>query len=222
MRGRILMASLFAFLIAFLIASLPTDSVRAAIPDPTVDANPATAQGRQTAVLAGGCFWCTEAVFEQVLGVEKVTSGYAGGERKTAHYDLVSAGKTDHAEAIEIVFDAARISYGQILKVFFSVAHDPTQLDRQGPDWGRQYRSAIFWRDAEQKKIAEAYIEQLTAAKTFSKPIVTELNELKEFHAAEGYHQDFVKRNASHPYVVVNALPKVKKLSKEFPTLVRK
>lgn len=222
MRGRILVALLFGCLAVFLIASLPTDSANAAIPDPTVDAKPATAQGKATAVLAGGCFWCTEAVFEQLMGVEKVTSGYAGGDRKTAHYDLVSGGKTDHAEAIEVVFDPAKISYGQILKVFFSVAHDPTQLNRQGPDWGRQYRSAIFWRDAEQKRIAEAYIQQLTAAKAFSDPIVTELNELKEFYPAEGYHQDFVKRNPSHPYIVVNALPKVKKLSKEFPALVKK
>jgi peptide-methionine (S)-S-oxide reductase len=221
MRVRILIASLFACLVVLLTASLPTGSVSAAIPDPTVDAKPAAAKGRQTAVLAGGCFWCTEVVLEQLIGVEKVTSGYAGGDRKTAHYDLVAGGKTDHAEAIEVVFDPAKISYGQILKVFFSVAHDPTQLNRQGPDWGRQYRSAIFWRDAEQKKIAEAYIEQLTAAKAFSKPIVTELNELTEFYPAEGYHQDFVKRNPSHPYVVVNALPKVKKLSKEFPALVK-
>jgi peptide-methionine (S)-S-oxide reductase len=220
MRSRTLIALLFACLAVFVAASLPTGSVNAAIPDPTVDAN-AAAKGRQTAVLAGGCFWCTEAVFEQVIGVEKVTSGYAGGDRKSAHYDLVAAGKTEHAEAIEVVFDPAKISYGQVLKVFFGVAHDPTQLNRQGPDWGRQYRSAIFWRDAEQKKIAEAYIEQLTAAKAFSKPIVTELNELKEFYPAEGYHQNFVKRNPGHPYVVVNALPKVKKLSKEFPTLVK-
>jgi peptide-methionine (S)-S-oxide reductase len=223
MRPRILVALLFTCLAVFVAASLPTDSANAAaIPDPAVDAKPAPAQGRQSAVLAGGCFWCTEAVFERLAGVEKVTSGYAGGDGKTAHYDIVSAGRSDHAEAIEVVFDPAKISYGQILKVFFSVAHDPTQLNRQGPDWGRQYRSAIFWSDAEQKKIAEAYIEQLTAAKVFSKPIVTELNELKTFYPAERYHQDFVKRNPIHPYVVVNALPKVKKLEKEFPGLVKK
>jgi peptide-methionine (S)-S-oxide reductase len=222
MRGRLFVILLFSSLAILLVSWQPRDTVHAAIPDPAVDANPAGAKGRQTAVLAGGCFWCTEAVFEQLTGVEKVTSGYAGGDRATAHYDIVGAGKSNHAESIEIVFDPAKISYGQILKVFFSVAHDPTQLNRQGPDYGRQYRSAIFWRDGEQKKIAEAYIAQLNAANAFGKPIVTELNELKEFYPAEEYHQDFVKRKPGHPYVVAHALPKLKKLEKEFPDLVKK
>jgi peptide-methionine (S)-S-oxide reductase len=222
MRGRILAALLFTCLAALLFVSLRTDRVIAAIPDPTVDAQPAAAAGQETAVLAGGCFWCTEAVFEQISGVEKVTSGYAGGDRETAHYDIVSSGRTNHAESIEIVFDPAKISYGQILKVFFSVAHDPTQVNRQGPDWGRQYRSAIFWTNPEQKKIAEAYIQQLTAAKVFSQPIATEVTQLTKFYPAEAYHQDFVKHHLMHPYVVAHALPKLKKLEKEFPEFVKK
>jgi peptide-methionine (S)-S-oxide reductase len=191
----------------------------ASLPDPAVDVN--DAKGRQTAVLAGGCFWCTEAVFEPVAGVEKVVSGYAGGKAEQAKYDLVSSGATEHAEVIEITYDPSKITYGQLLKVFFSVAHDPTQLNRQGPDYGRQYRSAIFYKDEEQKKVAEAYIKQLDAAQAFGKPIATVLSPLKGFYPAEGYHQDFVKRNPSHPYVVVNALPKIAKLKKEFPQLVK-
>jgi peptide-methionine (S)-S-oxide reductase len=214
-------AALFACLAIALVLLTPVASLGAVIPDPTVDANPSGAKGKQTAVLAGGCFWCTEAVFEQLTGVENVVSGYAGGDAKTAHYDIVTTGRTDHAEAIEITFDPAKISYGQLLKVFFAVAHDPTQLNRQGPDSGRQYRSAIFWRDAEQKRIAEAYIQQLTAAKVFHDPIVTELSELQKFYPAETYHQDFVQRRPNHPYVVVNALPKVRKLAKDFPAMVQ-
>ena len=194
----------------------------AVVPDPVIDSDSSNAKGKQTAVLAGGCFWCTEAVLEQLIGVHNVVSGYSGGEAKTAQYELVAQGRTNHAECIKITFDPAKISYGQLLKVFFSAAHDPTQLNRQGPDYGRQYRSAIFWRDAEQKRIAEAYIQQLNEARVFSKPIVTELAELKKFHTAEPYHQDFVKRHPKHPYVVVNALPKLDKLSKEFPALVKK
>jgi peptide-methionine (S)-S-oxide reductase len=189
------------------------------LPNPSVDV---TASGKQTAVLAGGCFWCTEAVFEPLLGVEKVVSGYAGGDARGARYDMVSAGKTNHAEVIEITYDPAKISYGTLLKVFFSVAHDPTTKDRQGPDWGRQYRSAIFYKDADQKRVAEAYIKQLTDAKAFGKPIVTEVVALEKFYPAETYHQDFVKLHPSHGYVVVNALPKLDKLKKEFPGLVKK
>ncbi|MBX9602103.1 MAG: peptide-methionine (S)-S-oxide reductase MsrA [Bryobacteraceae bacterium] len=188
-------------------------------PDPAVDVKPG---GRQTAVFAGGCFWCTEVVFENVAGVEKVISGYAGGSPKDANYKLVSEGATEHAEAIEITYDSSRITYGQLLKIFFSVAHDPTQLNRQGPDWGKQYRSAIFYATANQKSAAEAYIRQLTEAKLFSKPVVTEIAALNGFYAAEGYHQDFVRNNPNHPYVVVNALPKVEKLKKTYPALVRK
>jgi peptide-methionine (S)-S-oxide reductase len=181
----------------------------------------ATADGKQKAVFAGGCFWCTEAVFERVVGVENVVSGYAGGKPDQAKYDLVSAGRTDHAECVEITFDPAKITYEQLLKIFFSVAHDPTQLNRQGPDYGRQYRSAVFYANAEQKRAVEAYVKQLGESKTFSKPIVTQIVPLQGFYPAEAYHQDFVKRNPNHPYVVVNALPKVQKLKKTYLELVR-
>src|SRR5579863_1528706 len=190
------------------------------LPDPAVDIT-AAARGTQTAVLAGGCFWCTEAVFEQLIGVEKVVAGYAGGDAATAHYEIVGSGKTDHAESIQITFDPARISYGRLLKVFFSVAHDPTLLNRQGPDWGRQYRSAIFYKDAEQKRVAEAYIKQLDEAHVFHKPVVTEVTALKAFYPAEAYHQQFVRRHPDNAYVVVNAFPKLEKLKKQFPDLVK-
>lgn len=192
------------------------------LPDPAIDQDRSTAKGKQTAVLAGGCFWCTEAVFEHLAGVDKVISGFSGGEAGSAHYETVSEGRTNHAESIEITFDPAKITYGQLLHVFFEVAHDPTTLNRQGPDWGKQYRSAIFYKDAEQKKIAEAYIQQLQQAKIFAAPIVTEVSQLKGFYPAEEYHQDFVKRNPMHPYVVVNALPKLEKLKKHFGALLKK
>src|SRR5213083_2558978 len=191
-------------------------------PDPALDMDRSVTRGKRTAVFAGGCFWCTEAVFKQLFEVEKVVSGYAGGKPKMAHYNIVSSGKTDHAESIQITFDPSKISYGQLLKVFFSVAHDPTQLNRQGPDYGRQYRSAIFYKDAEQKRVAQAYLKQLEEAKVFHKPIVTEVVELKAFYPAEEYHQQFVRRHPNHPYVVVNALPKLDKLKKQYPELLKK
>src|SRR5262245_39649644 len=162
-------------------------------PDPAVDNK--TLKGSQTAVLAGGCFWCVEVVFQQIEGVEKVVSGYSGGDAASARYEIVSTGQTGHAEAVQIVFDAQKISYGQLLKVFFDVAHDPTQLNRQGPDVGPQYRSAIFYANADQKKIADAYIKQLDGAKVFPKPIVTQLVELKAFYPGEAHHQNFCNRN---------------------------
>ncbi len=183
-------------------------------PAPELDAN--ESGGKKTAVLAGGCFWCTEAVFEQLDGVSEVVSGYAGGSKDTASYKLVSMGQTDHAEVIEITYNPSKVTYGNLLKVFFSVAHDPTQLNRQGPDHGRQYRSAIFYADEQQKKVAEAYIAQLEKAKVFNKPIVTEVTSLDKFFPAEEYHQDFVERNPFQPYVMVNALPKVKKTKKYY------
>ena len=189
-------------------------------PDPAVDAK--AAAGEQTAVLAGGCFWCTEAVFEQLNGVRKVVAGYAGGDRRTAHYDVVSSGRTGHAEAIQITYDPATISYGQLLKVFFSVAHDPTQLNRQGPDRGSQYRSVIFYADSEQEKVAKAYIEQLEKAHVYDRPIVTQVVPLQGFFPAEEYHQDFVRRNPTQGYVVLNALPKLKKLRRAYPDRVRR
>jgi len=192
----------------------------AVFPSPAIDVP--MAAGKKTAVFAGGCFWCTEAVFEQLEGVEKVISGYAGGDAATAKYEIVGSGRTKHAEAIEITYDPAKITYGQLLKVFFAAAHDPTQLNRQGPDWGPQYRSAVFYATPEEKKVVEAYIQQLTQAKAFSKPIVTEIAPLTKFYAAEEYHQDFVKRNPYHPYVVANSVPKVSKTKKEFPDLLKK
>ena len=226
MRKKLLRASIPAGLAVLLLAIVvnfrATGAAIASLPDPAVDMDRSAAKGARTAVLAGGCFWCTEAVFEHVMGVEKVISGYAGGDAASAHYDTVSAGRTSHAESIEITFDPARITYGQLLKVFFSVAHDPTQKNRQGPDYGKQYRSAIFYKDAEQKRIAEAYIAQLGEAKAFKQPIVTEVAELKAFYPAEEYHQDFVKRNPYHPYVMANALPKLDKLRKQFPQLFKK
>lgn len=194
----------------------------AEFPEPPLDQKPGAAKGRQVAVLAGGCFWCTEAVFELVEGVDKVVSGYSGGESRDANYRAVSTGDTNHAEAIEITFNPAKITYGQLLKVFFQVAHDPTQLNRQGPDYGRQYRSAIFYKDAEQKQIAEAYIRQLNDAKAFKKPVVTEVAAFKAFYPAEGYHQDYAAANPDNGYIQVNAVPKVQKLRKACPRLVRK
>ena len=192
------------------------------LPDPLTGMKRATAKGAQTAVFAGGCFWCTEAVFEQLAGVTDVVSGYAGGTRETAKYNLVAAGETDHAESIQITFDPSRISYGELLKVFLSTAHDPTQLNKQGPDHGAQYRSAIFYANDEQQQIAKAYIEQLGQAKAFRAQIVTQVRELKQFFPAERSHQDFVKRNPGHPYVVVNAVPKLKKTRETFPALLKK
>lgn len=192
------------------------------LPDPAVDMDRTSQPHKDTAVFAGGCFWGVEAVFEQLAGVDKVLSGFAGGDAKSAHYEIVSSGHTGHAESVEITYDPTRITYGQLLKVFFAVAHDPTEKDYQGPDHGHQYRSAIFYRDAEQKKIAEAYIKQLDAAKVFGKPIVTDITSLDRFYPAEGYHQQFVKHNPNYPYVVYNDLPKLAKLKQEFPSLLKK
>ena len=199
-----------------------TAAPRGPLPDAAQDIDKATAKGKQKAVFAGGCFWCTEAVFEAVAGVDKVVSGYSGGDLASAQYELVGSGRTNHAEAIEITFDPTRISYGQLLKIFFAVAHDPTQLNYQGPDHGRQYRSAVFYADAEQQKIVTGYVGQLEQAKLFNGKIVTEISPLKAFFPAEDYHQDFVKLHPTHPYVVVNSTPKVAKLKKEFPALLKK
>lgn len=195
-------------------------AAEAGFPDPAVDI--AAKSGKQTAVFAGGCFWCTEAVFEVIDGVEDVVSGYSGDTKATAKYDIVSTGRTKHAEAVLITFDPAKMSYGQLLKIFFSVAHDPTTLNRQGPDVGPQYRSAIFYTDAEQKRVAEAYIKQLNAAHVFRSPIVTEVAPLDQFYTAEKYHQDYAGRNRANPYIVNVSDPKVEKLKKMYPGCVRK
>jgi len=181
-------------------------------PDPAVDSALADKPGESQAVLAGGCFWCVEAVYKNLEGVSSVKSGYAGGSAETADYQTVSTGGTNHAEAVEVTYDPSRLSYGQILKVFFSIAHDPTQLNRQGPDTGRQYRSAIFYADEEQKRVAEAYIRQLDKARVFDTAIVTEITPLEAFFEAETYHQDYAARNPLNPYIVFNAQPKVRKL----------
>ena len=191
-----------------------------AFPDPDRDVRPEASQAR-TAVLAGGCFWCTEAVFLPLDGVTHVTSGYIGGSQATANYQAVCSGTTGHAEAIEVAFDPAVITFGQLLKVFFAIAHDPTQLNRQGADRGTQYRSAVFPADPEQRAVADAYIAQLTAAKVFSDPIVTTIEE-GTFYPAEVYHQNFVARNPAQPYVAAVALPKVAKLEAAFGDMLKK
>jgi peptide-methionine (S)-S-oxide reductase len=189
------------------------------LPDPAVDAPLARARGERTAVVAGGCFWGIQAVFEHVEGVIRVTSGYSGGSVDTAHYEAVCSDKTGHAESVSIAYDPSQITYGQLLKVFFSVAHDPTQLNRQGPDTGTQYRSVVFYTGADQKRMAQAYIDQLDQAKVFSGPIVTQVVPLDSFYPAEAYHQDYAVRHPDDGYIVINDLPKVANLRREFPNL---
>jgi peptide-methionine (S)-S-oxide reductase len=186
------------------------------VPPPATD-NPKQPGALQTAVLSGGCFWGVQGVYEHVKGVEKVVSGYAGGDRSTARYETVGTGTTGHAESVQITFDPAKVSYGELLRIFFSVAHDPTQLNRQGPDTGTQYRSAIVYNDDTQKNIANAYIAQLSQAGTFHRPIVTKVDRLKGFYPAEGYHQDYLALNPSNPYIAYNDLPKIENLKRLFP-----
>ncbi|MEB3191924.1 MAG: peptide-methionine (S)-S-oxide reductase MsrA [Snowella sp.] len=190
-------------------------------PNPPIDNAVSVSKGQETAVLAGGCFWGMEAVFEHLKGVSEVVSGFAGGTSATASYERVSSGDTGHAEAVKITYDPSQISYGQLLKVYFSVAHDPTQLNRQGPDTGTQYRSAIFFENDRQKKVAQAYIKQLNQEKVFSAPIVTTLVPLQGFYAAEDYHQNFIQHNPTYPYVVVHDLPKLAQLKQQFPRLYK-
>lgn len=180
-------------------------------------AQPLTESGVRTAVLAGGCFWCVEAVYLNLQGVQSVVSGYAGGRAERANYEAVCTGTTGHAEVVEITYDSNQISYGELLKVFFSVAHDPTQKDRQGNDMGTQYRSAIFYQSPEEKTVAQAYIQQLDNAGAFTAPIVTTLEPLDAFYPAESYHQDFARRNPQQGYILHVARPKVEKLTRAFP-----
>ena len=191
------------------------------IPAPAVDAPISTAEGLQTAVVAGGCFWGVQAVFQHVNGVSRAVSGYSGGSKATAVYQIVGFGQTGHAEAVEISFDPKKISYGKILQIFFSVAHDPTQLNRQGPDTGPQYRSAIFYQNEAQKRVAEAYMSQLNNAHAFRRPIVTQLNPLEAFYPAESYHQDYAFLHPNNPYIAINDLPKVENLKGLFPDVYR-
>jgi peptide-methionine (S)-S-oxide reductase len=207
----------------FLLAAFTAATLSAAsFPAPAVDGAAGAGKQTATAVLAGGCFWGVEAVFERLKGVSNVVSGFAGGAKITAHYEVVSTGQTGHAESVQITYDPSQITYGKLLQVFFSVAHDPTELNRQGPDTGTQYRSAIFYANDEQKRIAEAYIQQLTTAKVFSRKIVTQVSPLTGFYAAEAYHQDFIAHNPNYPYVVYNDLPKLKQLEKQFPEWIAK
>jgi peptide-methionine (S)-S-oxide reductase len=200
-------------------AACSTRGSAVAIPNPDVD-NPLSATpGQETAVVAGGCFWGIQAVFEHVKGVIRATSGYSGGAANTAQYEKVCSGRTGHAEAVQVVYDPSQISFGQILKVFFSVAHDPTELNRQGPDTGTQYRSAIFFASEDQKRISDAYVQQLNAAKVFSKPIVTQIVPLDAFYPAEDYHQGYAETHPENMYIVMNDLPKVDNLQKQHPEL---
>jgi peptide-methionine (S)-S-oxide reductase len=190
-----------------------------AVPAPAVDQPKAATTAKQTAVVAGGCFWGIQAVFQHVKGVLSATSGYAGGSAKNPDYEAVSSGRTGHAESVQIVFDPAVVSYGELLRVFFSVALDPTEVNRQGPDEGTQYRSVIFYSNDEQKKIAEAYIAQLDQAKVFRRKIATQVTPLQAFYPAEGYHQNYAAVHPNDPYIVYNDAPKVANLRKEFPDL---
>jgi len=187
---------------------------------PVFDSNVAS-PAEDTAVFAGGCFWGVEAVFEHVKGVKSAVSGYAGGTVANPSYEMVSSGDTGHAESVQVIYDPSQVSYGKLLQVFFSVAHDPTQLNRQGPDHGTQYRSAIFYNTPQQQRVAEAYIKQLTAAKTFSRPIVTQVSKLSAFYPAEAYHQDYLAHHPNQLYIVINDQPKVAALKKQFPAEYR-
>ena len=191
-------------------------------PGPAVDSPLASSSAKQTAVFAGGCFWGVQAVFQRLKGVISATSGYSGGYVKSPSYETVSTGITGHAESVSITYDASKITYGQLLMVFFSVAHDPTQWNRQGPDTGSQYRSAIFYTSDEQKRIAQAYIAQLDAAKVYSRPIVTKVEPFQAFYPAEDYHQNYLDHNPDNPYIVYNDLPKLENLKKTFPSLCRR
>ncbi len=200
-------------------ATVLSSAPKPPIPPAKVDVPRATASGRETAVFAGGCFWGTQAVFERVRGVVKTTAGYSGGSAKTATYNQVTTETTGHAESVEVVYDPSQLTYGQLLRIFFSVAHDPTELNRQGPDVGTSYRSAIFYSNDDQKRIAAAYIAQLDEEKVFPKRIVTELSPLKGFYRAEEYHQDFALKNPTNSYIQICDLPKISALKQQFPEL---
>jgi len=202
------------------IAATQAGETPVVLPAPALD-TPRQHGPLQAAVLAGGCFWGMQGVFEHVRGVHEVLAGYSGGARSTAEYEEVGTGRTGHAESVQVLFDPAEVSYGELLHIYFSVAHDPTELNRQGPDSGTQYRSAIFYGDDTQRHIAEGYIAQLNKQRAFARPIVTRVDELKGFYRAEGYHQDFYLKNPQYPYIVVNDLPKIRNLKQVFPDYYR-
>ena len=203
-----------------ILAGLVCGTAAAVLPDYVGD-QPKAAASQATAVFAGGCFWGVDAVFKHTKGVSNVVSGYAGGSAATAQYSTVGTGTTGHAESVQVTYDPTKVSYAELLKVFFQVAHDPTQLNRQGPDVGTQYRSAIFYADDQQKEIAKRYIDQLNQAKVFGKPIVTQVTALEKFYPAEAYHQNYLALHPNEPYIVYNDLPKVAQLKKDFPTLYK-
>ena len=213
---------MFAMILTVLAGTLACQAgngTNAAVPAPVVDEAKAAAAGKQTAVVAGGCFWGIQAVFQHVKGVQSATSGYSGGTVKNPDYETVSSGQTGHAESVQVVFDPSKITYGELLRVFFSVALDPTEVNRQGPDDGTQYRSVIFYSNDAQKHIAEAYIAQLNEAKIFSRPIATQVVPLTAFYQAEGYHQNYAQIHPNDPYIMFNDAPKVANLRREFPDL---
>ncbi len=204
------------------VAALPAVAIAGSpLPAPAQDIPAASMKGQQTAVFAGGCFWGVEAVFRHTKGVVSAVSGYAGGDAKTADYETVSTGRTGHAESVQVTYDPAQVSYGELLRVFFSVAHDPTQLNRQGPDYGPQYRSAIFYASDDQKRVAQAYVDQLRQTKAFSSPIVTQIVPLPAFYPAEAYHQNYLAYHRTQPYIVFNDLPKLAALKEQFPEYYR-
>jgi len=215
---RLAIPAIVSLLVVLPACNMPTQAA-VMIPDPVVDSPLAAAKGEQTTVLAGGCFWGIQAVYEHVKGVISATAGYCGGSADTANYETVSSGETGHAESVRVVYDPSQVSFGQLLKVFFSVAHNPTELNRQGPDTGTQYRSVIFCATDEQTKIAKAYIAQLDDARVFSRRIVTQVVSLNAFYPAEGYHQDYAAHHPDQPYIYINDLPKVANLRKQLPNL---
>ena len=217
-----LIVAFFAWTAIRALGARPPETPNASLfPKPAVDAPLAASSKEATAVFSGGCFWGVQGVFEHVKGVKSATSGYSGGQVKNPAYEVVSMGVTGHAESVQVKYDPSKITYGQLLMVFFSVAHDPTQLNRQGPDSGTQYRSAIFYSNDEQQRIAASYITQLNSAAVYSRPIVTQVAPFEAFYRAEDYHQDYLKNNPNNPYIVYNDLPKIERLKKEFPALYR-
>jgi peptide-methionine (S)-S-oxide reductase len=221
-RLSVLTTALCIALAVFLVTARSNETSPATkLPDPTVDEFKSEKNGQEKLVVAGGCFWGVQAVFEHVKGVSHVTAGYSGGTLKNPDYETVSSGSTGHAESVEIVYDPSQVTLGQLLKVFFSVAHDPTELNRQGPDSGTQYRSAIFFSNPEQKRIVQSYVEQLDGVKLFSHRIVTQIDPLTAFYRAEEYHQDYAAQHPDNPYIARFDLPKVKHLQQEFPNLYR-
>ena len=221
-RVSVRMVAMMLTVLAATLACQAGSGAGAAVPAPVVDEAKAAAKGKETAVVAGGCFWGIQAVFQHVKGVHSATAGYSGGTVKNPDYEMVSSGETGHAESVQIVYDPSQVTYGELLRVFFSVALDPTELNRQGPDRGTQYRSVIFYSNDEQKHIAEAYIAQLDQAKVYPRKIVTQVVPLQAFYDAEDYHQNYATIHPSDPYIVFNDAPKVANLRKEFPELYNK